>query len=229
MMKTLILITILVFTNTVFAQKLSEPKLLGTWGMGFEDYQEFIYHKIEAVKFSYLKDNPNGKVIARICSKHEKMSLALVDSVGFAYNLPSRTNYFQIPTDKVFFARYSKCGNKSEQYWFVPENTSLNYDEIILANRIKVNRLLSIQYKNPDSSEATKEFIDNTQKFIEQLKNNPKAEGFIILNIRTKKRYLQKALHQIQQEKLDKTRFQILRKKIYQTNFPEFMTVSVDE
>lgn len=97
MMKTLILITILVFTNTVFAQKLNEPKLLGTWRLEFEDFGEFIYHKVEEIKFSYLKDNPNGKVIARICSKHKTMSLALVDSVGFAFNLPNHTKYFQIP------------------------------------------------------------------------------------------------------------------------------------
>jgi hypothetical protein len=219
-MKTLILITILVFTNTVFAQTLSEPKLLGTWRLEFYDFDEFIYHKIEAVKFSYLKDNPNGKVIARICSKHKTMPQALIDSVGFAFSFPGHTKYFQIPNDKVFFARYSKCGNKSEQYWFVPENTTLDYDEIILAEKVKVNRY---------SSEARKEFTDNTKKFIEELKNNPKAEGFIILNIQTKNRYLQKALQQIQKEKIDKSRFQILRKKIYQTNLPEFMTVSVDE
>jgi hypothetical protein len=166
--------------------------------------------------------------VAKVCSK-EKMPLALVSSNGFAYQFLSRTRNEAIPDKQVYLARSTKCREKTEQFWFVPENAPLDYEEIILAQKVNVKRLLGDFYDNPDSRLARKEFADNIKKFIEELKNNPKAEGFIIRNIKTKAVYLKKALQQIQKERIDRNRVQTLKKKIYESNFPEFITISVDK
>jgi len=216
------------FIDSAYSQKSEEPRLVGTWTLGFEDYGEFIYHKVEEFRFSYLKDNPNAKMVARLCS-NEKMSVALVSSYGFAFNFPDYGKYLQVPADRFFFARWSKCGSKSEQYWFVPENSKFEYDEMISAEKVQVNRWLGDYYDNPVSQPAENEFAENTKKFIAELKNNPKAEGFIIRNLKMKKSKLKKALQQIQNEKIDKSRFQILRKQIYESRYPEFMTVTIKE
>jgi hypothetical protein len=228
MKKTLILtlFAICIITNTNYSQIIIEPKLVGRW-IGGEDFQEFIYHKTEELN-RHLQENPNGKIVARLCSKN-KMSVALVTSNGFAFRFPWYGEIIKIPVDRIFFARSSKCGGKMEEYWFVPENTTIDYDEIILAERIKVKRLLGEYYENPNSVEAKKEFADQTKQFIEELKNNPKAEGFIIRNLETKNNYFRQALKQIQKEKIEKGRYQITRKKLYSTHFPEYMTVTIRE
>ena len=165
-------------------------------------------------------------MVARLCSS-DKMPVALVNSYGFAYDFPNNAKYFNAPIDRFFFARWSKCPNKSEQYWFVPENSSFEYDEMISAEKVEVNRWLGDYYDNPISQPAENEFAENTKKFIAELKNNPKAEGFVIRNLKTKNSKLRKALQQIQNEKIDKSRFQILKKRIYESYFPEFMTVTI--
>lgn len=220
------LIAICGFIDFAFSQKLSEPKLVGTWSGG-EDFGEFIFHKTEELNY-YLKENPNGKIIARLCSK-DKMSLALVSSIGFAFNFPWYADGQKVPSENVFFARYSKCNDKTEQYWFAPENTSIDYDEIILAKKVGVTRLLGDNYEKPNSAEAKKDFAKNTKQFIEELKNNSKAQGFVIRNLKTKSNYFQQASKQIQKEKIDKSRIRFIRKNSYETNFPEFMIVTVDE
>ena len=215
------------FINSAHSQKDNEPRLVGTWTIGYEDFQEFIYHKVQVFPY-YLKENPNAKMVARLCSS-DKMSVALVNSYGFAYDFPNNAKYFNAPTDRFFFARWSKCPNKSEQYWFVPENSNFEYDEMISAEKVEVNRWLGDYYDNPISQPAENEFAENTKKFIAELKNNPKAEGFVIRNLKTKNSKLRKALQQIQNEKIDKSRFQILKKRIYESYFPEFMTVTIKE
>ncbi len=154
-----------IFIDSAHSQKSEEPRLVGTWTLGFEDYGEFIYHKVEEFAFDYLKENPNAKMIARLCS-NEKISVALVNSYGFAYQFSSYAKYFQVPADRFFFARWSKCGSKSEQYWFVPENSSFEYDEMILAEKVRVNRWLVGYYDNPASQAAENEFAENTKEFI---------------------------------------------------------------
>jgi len=56
------------FIGFAYSQKLAEPMLVGTWTLGYEDYQEFIYHKVERFAFDYLKENTNAKMVARLCS-----------------------------------------------------------------------------------------------------------------------------------------------------------------
>jgi hypothetical protein len=80
------------------------------------------------------------------------MPVALASSDGFAYAFPGYAAQFQAPPRRIFFARWSKCESKSEQYWFVPENGSLEYDEMIPAERVRVNRLLVGYYENPTSN-----------------------------------------------------------------------------
>jgi hypothetical protein len=215
------------FINPAHSQKDNEPRLVGTWTIDYEDFQEFIYHKVQVFPY-YLEENPNAKMVARLCSS-DKMSVALVNSYGFAYDFPNNAKYFNAPINRFFFARWSKCPNKSEQYWFVPENSNFEYDEMISAEKVKVNRWLGDYYDNPISQPAENEFAENTKKFIAELKNNPKAEGFVIRNLKTKNSKLKKALRQIQNEKIDKSRFQILKKRIYESYFPEFMTVTIKE
>jgi hypothetical protein len=217
-----------IFINSAFSQKLVEPRLVGTWRLGYDDYGEFIYHKVEAFASYYLKENPNAKMVARLCSR-DKMSVALVDSHGFAFTFPEYAKSLQVPADRIFFARWSTCESKSEQFWFVPENSNFAYDEMILAERVRVNRLLVDSYENPTSQPAKREFAKNLKEFIAELKNNPKAEGFIIRNNGMSNRNLKIALEQLRNEKINENRFQILRKRIYESYFPEFMTVTITE
>jgi hypothetical protein len=217
-----------IFVNSAFSQKLAEPRLVGTWRLGYEDYGEFIYHKVEAFASYYLKENPNAKMVARLCSR-DKMSVALVGSYGFAFTFPEYAKNLQVPADRIFLARWSKCESKSEQYWFVPENSNFEYDEMILAERVRVNRLLVGSDDNPTSQPAKRGFAKNLKEFIAELKNNPKAEGFIIRNSGMRNRNLKAALQQLRNEKIGKNRFQVLRKRVYESYYPEFMTVTITE
>jgi hypothetical protein len=230
-MKEVLFIFLFVFclpSNSAYSQKAEEPILVGTWTLGYEDSQEFIFHKVERFALGYLEENPNAKMVARLCSG-DKMSVALADSYGFAYNFPNNAKYFNAPIDRFFFARWSKCADKSEQYWFVPENSEFEFDEIIAAGKVEVKRWLATDYDNPNRQAAEKEFADYLKEFIAELENSPKAEGYIIRNINMKDRKLKEALKQIENEKIHKSRFQILRKRIYESYYPEFMTVTIKE
>jgi hypothetical protein len=222
------LFTFCIFINFAYSQKLAEPELVGTWRFGYEDYGEFIFHKVQAFAWSYLKENPNAKMVARLCSS-DKMSVALASSDGFAFIFPAHAKAFQVPAEKIFFARWSKCERRSEQYWFVPGNDDVEYDEMVQADRVRVNRFLEGNYDNPNSPSARNEFANNLKEFIAELKNNPKAEGFIIRNTGMRSRYLKQALQQLRIEKIDKNRFQILSKRTYQSYYPELMAVTITE
>ncbi len=165
MMKTLIiaLFTICCFVNFAYSQKLTEPTLVGGWAGG-DDFGEFIYHRTDTLN-RYLKANPNGKIVARLCSKN-KMSLSLVSSVGFAFQFFNGTRNQAIPDQNVYLARSSKCADKTEEYWFVPENTTLDFDEIILAKNVEVKRLIEDYHENPESQLAKKEFANNTKNLL---------------------------------------------------------------
>lgn len=215
-----------IFVSSAFSQKLAEPRLLGTWKLGYEDYGEFIYHRVETFA-SYLKENPNAKMVARLCSS-DKMSLALAGSHGAAFSMPEQAKQLQLPANKILIARWSKCESKTEQYWVVPENSNLEYDEVILAERVQVNRWLVGYSDNRISQPAEREFANNLNAFIAELKSNPKAEGFLIRNYVSRSRNLKVALKRLRDEEIDENRFQILRKQIY-SYYPEFMTVSITE
>lgn len=219
---TILLFTFFGFFTIASAQKLNEPKLVGSW-VGGEDFGEFIFHKTEELNY-YLNENPKGKIIVRICS-NDAMPLALVSSVGFAPNFPFYAKIFNIPLDKVYYSNFSKCLPKREQYWFVPENSYLQYDEIITADKIQFSRFIENYHENYKSTEAKKEFNNNVQSFIAELKKNPQSDGFIILNLKTQKIYSNQVLKLIKKEKIDLKRIRIVKKKQYETYYPEFMTV----
>jgi hypothetical protein len=111
----------------------------------------------------------------------------------------------------------------------VPENSKFEYDEIISSEKIQVNRWLVGFYDNPVSKAAETEFAENIKEFIAELKKNPQTEGFIIRNSKTRSRNIKEALQQIQKEKIDKGRFQIFKKRIYESHYPEFMTVTIKQ
>jgi len=207
-----------IFANSVVSQQLTEPRLIGVWRLGHEDYGEFIYHRVEYFSL-YLKENPKARMVARLCSS-DNMPLALAGSHGFAYSFPKSAENFRVPAGRMFFARWSKCENKSEQYWVLPENTSIEYDEMIPVERVRVNRLLV------NSRPAKKEFAKNLKEFIAELKNNPATQGFIIRNVGMSHRTLAEALRQLRNEKV---RFRIFSKRSYRSYYPEFMTVTIAE
>jgi len=225
-MKSLLLIAfaLCIFASSVFSQKLTDPRLVGVWKLGQDDYGEFIYHKVDYFA-SYLKEDPDAKMVVRLCSS-DNMPLALAGSHGFAYSFPKSAEMFQVPPGRMFFARWSRCENKSEQYWVLPENSSIEYDELIPVERVRVNRLL---IGSSTSKSAKREFAKNLNEFIAGLKNNPQTKCFIIRNIGMSSCILEKALRQLRFEKVDVNRFQIVSKRSYRNYYPEFMTVAIAE
>lgn len=222
----LITIAMCVFVASVSAQQSTKPKLVGTWRPGHEDYGEFIYHRVEAFAFVYLKENPNAKLVARLCS-HDKLPVALANSSGAAYVLPDQAKTLQAPADRMFIARWSKCETKTEQYWFVPANSGIEYDEMIPAERVRVNRLLVGYYTNPNSQAAKSEFATKVKEFIADLKTDPQTEGFIIRNNGVSNREVKAVLQRLRKEQI--TRYQVVRKREYSSYYPEFMTVRITE
>lgn len=167
-------------------------------------------------------------MVARLCSR-KSMPHALVDSEGAAITLPSIARNLEVPMDRIFFARWSKCESRSEQYWFVPENSKFEYDEMIPAERVRVNRSLVSYYENPSSQPARSEFEKILKEFVAELQNNPKTDGFIIRNTGVSNRNIEDVLRQLRNEKIEETRFQIVRKQIYKSYYPEFMTVTITQ
>lgn len=222
------LLALCVFIAPAYSQKAPESVLVGTWTRGYEDYQEFIFHKVEGFALGYLKENPNAKMVARLCS-NDKISIALAESDGFAYKFPDNAIHFNAPPDRFFYARWSKCPNRSEQYWFVPENSNFEFDEIIAADKVEVKRWLATDHDKASREAAEKQFVDYLKEFIAELRSNPKAEGFIIRNLNMKERKLKDALKQIQTGKIDQRRVQIVKKRSYPNYYPEFMTVTIQE
>lgn len=164
-------------------------------------------------------------MVVRLCSS-DNMPLALASSHGFAYTFPKSAETFEVPPERMFFARWSRCESKSEQYWVLPENTTIEYDEMIPVERVRVNRLL---VSNSISQAAEREFAKNLKDFIAELKNNPTTQGFIIRNLGMSSRTLKEALRQLRNEKVDANRFQILRKQSYRSYYPEFVTITITE
>lgn len=189
-MKKLFLIVAIIFTisTSALAQKLTEPKLLGTWIAG-EDPSEFLLHSVMEYSQSLLEENSEGKLIVRICSL-DGFSAAFIKA---PLNPLAANRYNQyrllVPYEKIFIANSSKCmkGTKFivNQYWFVPDGNTLEYDEIYSVNNISYKNFYVSDYdfsnnKEKSLTEQNKEFAENVEEFTSQLKNNPKAEGFIV-------------------------------------------------
>ena len=211
------------------AQPEAKSELVGTWNRGHEDYQEFIYHKVERFTFQYLKENPDSKMIARLCSKEKTMAVALASSYGFAYSFPRYGTFFKTPSDRFYFARSSKCPNKSEQYWFVPPTENIDFDELIPAEKVSVRRWITADDHVAGRQATRKEFYKHLKEFIADLKKNPTALGFVIQNRKSSARFFKESLRQIRVEKIEKARIQVIRKDIYKTYYPEFISVIIQD
>lgn len=222
------LLGVCVFVNFAHAQRLTEPKLVGTWWLGNEDYNEFIYHRMEVVALYDLKENPDAKMVARLCSK-SKMSVALVSSPGFAYTLREYAERFEAPAGRIFFARWGKCDGRAEEYWVVPGKSRFEYDELTPIESVRVGRWLVGYYEDPSSRAAQAEFASNLSEFVAELKSDPRAEGFVISNVGTRGRGLREALRRLRAEKLGAGRFRVVKKRGYTSYHPEFMTVTVTD
>lgn len=219
------LLLVFLFVSGAFPQTILEPKLVGSW-IGGEDFGEFIYHKTEELG-RYLSENPDGKIVAKLCSA-DAMALALVQSNGFAFRFPFYARTIGVPESSLYFARSSRCGRRSEQYWFVPKNQNVVYDEIFPVTKVRVTRLMESYFENPASRTAKEEFESNVSMFVEELEKNPTARGFIIQNLKTRSRYINQANKMIGRSAVAKHRIQLIKKKLYETDFPEFMIVTID-
>lgn len=222
-----VIITICFGISLYFAQEeqLTSPKLVGTWSGG-DDFDEFIWHRTEALGF-YLKQDPDGKIVVRLCSKSD-FPLALVSTNGFAYSFPNTLSTQEIPISKAYFSTYSQCTPRTEQYWFVPTGMNIKYDKIVPLGRVKVNRFIEDYYEKPTSQDAENEFLQNMRSFIRVLRDDPIAKGFVISNIGTLNVKLRKALRLIRAARIDRKRYQVVGKRRYSTVYPELISISVE-
>lgn len=236
-MRKILIISILIFEfcfNSVSAQILTKPKLIKTYSYsGPGDYLEFIDNTVAEIS-GYIKESPKGKAVALVCSKDD-LPTALVSSVGFPLYFFQKTQHWSIPTNQVYLARSAKCSGNSkkvtDQYWFVPENSNLENDEIILAENISYKRSIVGYYENYESQAAKKEFNGYIEEFIKDLKDNPKSNGFIVSNWNNKKtnQYIQKVLQQLKKQNIRANQVKVVRKKKFYNLYPEFFTVKINE
>jgi len=183
--------------STVSAQKLTELKHLGNWIAG-EDPSEFLLHSVMEYSQTLLEENPEGKLIIRICSANE-FSTAFIKA---PLNPLAASQYNQyrllVPYEKIFIANSSKCfeGLKFvfNEYWFVPKENTLEYEEIFPVNSINYKSFVVDNYdytsdelKEKSLQAQNKDYEDNIGEFILELKNNPKTEGFIVHNSKNKR------------------------------------------
>lgn len=175
---------------SVFAQKLAEPKLLGNWFAG-EDPSEFILHLVMEFSQELLKENPEGKLIVRICSSDEFLTAFIKAPLNPLS--ASQYNRFRllVPNEKIFIARSSKCLGKGKyiynQYWFVPAKNTLEYEEIFPVNSISYKNFGVYELENYDKTDLNNEFDENLKNFIGELKSRPNSDGFIIQDSRNRK------------------------------------------
>jgi hypothetical protein len=205
----LILILLLAFGFSVFGQKMTGPKLLGS---------------LERSQF-YLKDNPEGKLIVRICGSDD-FSTAFVKS---AFNPLAASNYNRftqlilVPYERIFIAKSSKCVREKNfiftQHWFVPDKNTLEYDEILPVSDIFYKDFDVDDYdvernKYTKTAAEEKQFAENIANFVAELKKDPKAEGFIRHNSRnqTMKRNIEKVKALLEKENVGLQRVKTLIK-----------------
>ncbi len=215
---------ILVFCLSVFSQKMTEPELLGSLTYG-EDPSEFLLHTVMQRSHYYLEDNPDGKLIIRICSS-EDFATAFVRSV---FNPLSASNYngftrsIIVPYEKIYIAKASKCARKDKvvftQHWFVPDKNTLETDEMFPVNDISYKAFSVNDYnyksgKGKSKSEQNKDFKDHIREFVDELKTNPAAQGFIVHNSKNgiMKRNIEKVKSLLNQENISPQRVKIVVK-----------------
>ena len=216
----LLLITILLFGVLVSAQKLTTPKLLGQLEGNGDDLSEFFAHQIIEPTHFALEENTGGRLIIRVCSADEFTDALVKSPVN-----PVAEILFGslVPTEKIFIAKSSACvktvGLVFNQYWFVPENSKLEYDEIISASNISYKTIDVDDYDNERrkykrTNIEESRFAENITEFINELKNNPEAKGYIVYNSdnKTMKRNIEKVKALLGKENISLKRVKTLRK-----------------
>ena len=215
MQKIFILFTLFLgFQSFVAAQKLEEPHLLGVWIAG-EDPSEFLLHRVMEYSEALLKDNPEGKLLIRICSS-DNFSAAFIKS---PLNPLAASNYNRfgriiVPYEKIYIANSSRCHRQSKfivnEYWFTHDTNTLEYEEIYSVKNIYNKTFTVDDYDfNPNKRRNTtaekKQFESNVNDFVNELKANPKAEGFIVHNSKNKtmNRNIEKVTLFLQKEKIN--------------------------
>lgn len=217
--KKIISVTVLVLSLCFvsFSQKLSEPKLLGNW-IGGEDPSEMLIHLVLEASASYLKENPNGNLVVRICSPDE-FSTAIVKTTLNPLSIKNFNFYSRhqsiFPSERIFVARSSNCAENVRfaynQYWFVPKESVLESDEIYSANDIYFNNFYVFEDEEKNVERIT--FEENINKFIKELKDDSKLEGLIVHNSKSKrmKQNIEKVKKRLEAENLNLKRIKIVK------------------
>ena len=215
---------IFVFCVSILSQKMTEPKLLGSLIAG-EDPSEFLLHDVMERSEIYLKDNPEGQLIVRICGSDD-FSTAFIKA---AFNPLAASNYnvfikrIIVPYEKIFIAKSSKCLGKENivftEHWFVPDKNTLEYDEILPVNDILYRAYYIDDYdlksgKNKSKTTKEEQFAENITEFVAKLKNDPNGQGFIVHNSKNKaiKRNIEKVKARLEKENIGLQRVKIVIK-----------------
>lgn len=242
--------------SLVFAQKLDKPQFLGIWTYG-EDPSEFLLHLVMEASQSYLKDNPDGKLIVRMCSSEDFYTAFVKTSQSpFAASNYNRF-YIIVPYEKIFVAKSSICREKYQfvhnEYWFVPADNMLEYEEIFPVNKIsyenfsigKIYDFKNDRYEKKSLKTKEKEFAENITKFINELKSNPKTIGLIVHNSKGKKlkRNIEKVKTILEKENINSGRIKTVKDSKLEENkkgklvlvkddgdsFPSLITIAVEK
>jgi hypothetical protein len=96
-----------------------------------------------------------------------------------------------VPYEKIFIARSSKCSGSEKhiynQYWFVTDKNTLEYEEIFPVNNISYKVFILYEYESKSDKQSENEFTKSVKEFINELKNNPKTEGYIVHSSKNKR------------------------------------------
>lgn len=227
MRKVIIIISVLfLFSLTTDAQTLKEPKHLGDWIAG-GDASEFLLHSVMEYSQLLLEENPNGKLIIRICSS-EDIKTAFVKTSINPLSASDYNKYFLhpiVPYENIYISKYSECAGKSgsvyNQYWFVPEKSIFKYDEIVTVNKINYTKesieefdYESNKIKRKNYKLLTKEFEKMTEVFVNNLAANPNSKGFIIHNSKSSKikKNIKKVVYKLKENGIKPERYEVIKK-----------------
>jgi hypothetical protein len=221
--KPIFLLLILVSVWTLSAQVVEKPTNIGNWSLG-EDYLEFKYDRSVFLD-TYLKNEPGSAAIIRLCSRSD-ISTALASSDGGAYQFVEQ-NVFQLPADRIFFATYSGCPNRQEQYWIVPAGATLQTDKLVATGKVRSWRGIEDFEANMKTKAARQEFAEHLSTFVSILGEQPDARGFILLNLGTRKSYVRTVMRALRNAGIDANRVRTIKNYRYRTYYPEFVTITI--
>lgn len=204
---TTILFFVLTVCTSIFAQGLKKPLHLGDWIAG-EDPSEFLLHRVMERTERLLEENPNGRLIVRICSPFEFYG----SFVRTTINPLAASNYNQyrliVPSEKIFIALSPNCRRGSvgsndspvfvyNEYWFVPENAEFQYKEIYSVS--------DIDYR----------LFESSREFLAFMKTNQSAVGLVVYSSNNTE--LRNRVSEMEHKllKIGTDRFKSVRKPVY--------------